>query len=282
MKNTIENLLKYGTEELEKEKIEDTKLKAKLLLAFLGNVPKEYLIIHKEEILNNKIVEQYKEGIQKIKEGTPFQYVTHHQEFMGLNFYVDENVLIPRFDTEILVEEILQKAIRKGKLKILDMCTGSGAIAISLAKKITNSKVYGADINKNALKIAKKNNESNQTNVELIQSDMFSNIREKEFDIIVCNPPYIETATLNTLENQVKKEPIIALDGGQDGLKFYRILANQAYQYLKPNGILAVEIGYNQKESVIEILENTGKYNNINCKKDLCGNNRIILCNSIC
>ena len=172
---------------------------------------------------------------------------------MGLNFYVDENVLIPQPDTEILVEKAIEIAETTQKNKILDMCTGSGCIAISLAKKINNAQITAVDI-----------------------SDMFNNIEEK-FDIIVSNPPYIETETINKLEIEVQNEPHVALDGGIDGLKFYKIIANNAFEYLNENGYLLLEIGYNQQESVTQLLQDTGKYKNIETIKDLGGNYRVVI-----
>lgn len=281
MATTIEDLIVYGTKKLEKENIEDAKLKAKILLAFLMNTSKEYLILNKEQILNNNIIKKYQQGIYKIKYGMPLQYITHTQEFMGLSFYVDKNVLIPRFDTESLVIETLGLIKNQENLNILDMCTGSGAIAISLAKKIKGCHIYAADISVKALNVAKINNQLNATNVEFIKSNMFKNISRKDFDIIVSNPPYIETTNIQYLNQDVQQEPKIALDGGEDGLKFYRILAKQAYQYLKPNGLLVMEIGYNQKQSVTKILKSTEKYQEINCKKDFDGNDRIILCKTL-
>lgn len=281
MATTIEDLIVYGTKELKKENIEDAKLKAKILLAFLMNTSKEYLILNKEQILNNNIIKKYQQGIYKIKYGMPLQYITHTQEFMGLSFYVDKNVLIPRFDTESLVIEILELIKNQENLNILDMCTGSGAIAISLDKKIKGCHIYAADISVKALNVAKINNQLNATNVEFIKSNMFKNISRKDFDIIVSNPPYIETTNIQYLNQDVQQEPKIALDGGEDGLKFYRILAKQAYQYLKPNGLLVMEIGYNQKQSVTKILKSTEKYQEINCKKDFDGNDRIILCKTL-
>ena len=281
MATTIEDLIVYGTKELKKENIEDAKLKAKILLAFLMNTSKEYLILNKEQILNNNIIKKYQQGINKIKSGMPLQHITHSQEFMGLSFYVDKNVLIPRFDTESLVIEILELIKNQENLNILDMCTGSGAIAISLDKKIKGCHIYAADISVKALNVAKINNQLNATNVEFIKSNMFKNISRKDFDIIVSNPPYIETTNIQYLNQDVQQEPKIALDGGEDGLKFYRILAKQAYQYLKPNGLLVMEIGYNQKQSVTKILKSTEKYQEINCKKDFDGNDRIILCKTL-
>lgn len=278
MENNIENILKYGIDELEKASIEDSKIKAQILLMYIINKPKQYLIINKNEVLNESLLKQYKQGIEKLKQNTPIQYITNTQEFMGLKFYVDENVLIPRFDTEILVEEIIEINKNTQNLKVLDMCTGSGAIAISLQKLLNNSTVYAIDISQKALDVAKKNNEANKTKVNFIQSNMFENIGENEFDIIVSNPPYIETKTIKQLNDDVKKEPAIALDGGIDGLKFYKILAEQAHKFLKNNGILAMEIGYNQKESVEAILKETNHYKEIYCRKDLNGNDRLIVC----
>ena len=281
MATTIEDLIAYGTKELEKENIEAAKLTVKILLAFLMNTSKEYLILNKEQILNNNVIKKYQQGINKIKSGMPLQHITHSQEFMGLSFYVDKNVLIPRFDTESLVIETLELIKNQENLNILDMCTGSGAIAISLAKKIKGCHIYAADISLKALNVAKINNQLNATNVEFIKSNMFKNISRKDFDIIVSNPPYIETTNIQYLNQDVQQEPKIALDGGEDGLKFYRILAKQAYQYLKPNGLLVMEIGYNQKQSVTKILKSTEKYQKINCKKDFDGNDRIILCKTL-
>ena len=279
MNISIENLIIYGINELENGNIENAKIKTKILLAFLMNKNTEYLIFNKNEIVGNKIVKQYKKEIHKMKYGKPLQYITHTQQFMGLSFYVNKHVLIPRFDTEILVDEIINQNIEKENLAILDMCTGSGAIAISLSKKLKNSSIYAADISLKAIKIKKKNNKTNNTKVEFIRSNMFSNILEKKFDIIVSNPPYIKTKIINKLNKDVKKEPKIALNGGKDGLKYYKILANNAYKHIKPNGMLALEIGFDQKEEIIKILESTNQYKNIICKKDFAGNDRIILCN---
>ena len=197
---------------------------------------------------------------------------------MGLNFYVDENVLIPQPDTEILVEKAIEIAETTQKNKILDMCTGSGCIAISLAKNINNAQIIATDISNNALNVANKNaiNHNVENKIKFINSDMFNNIEEK-FDIIVSNPPYIETVTINKLEIEVQNEPHLALDGGIDGLKFYKIITNNAFKYLNENGYLLLEIGYNQQESVTQLLQDTGKYKNIETIKDLGGNYRVVI-----
>lgn len=208
----------------------------------------------------------------------PLQYITHQKEFMKLNFYVDENVLIPRADTEILVEEVINhcKENHEKSYSILDLCSGSGAIGISLAKYIENSKVLCADISDKALEIAKKNAKSNNVNnIEFIKTDMFKNIEEK-FDLIVSNPPYIKKDIISKLDIEVQKEPLIALDGGIDGLDFYRIIIDNSNKYLNKNGKLFLEIGYDQKDEVINLLRRSGNFGEIYSKKDLYGNDRAV------
>ena len=274
----IEEILKKEINNLKENNIEDSTLKAKILLANILNVKKEYLLIHSEEEVKQEDKIKYENCIKELIKGKPLQYITNKQEFMGLNFYVDENVLIPQPDTEILVEKAIEIAEITQKNKILDMCTGSGCIAISLAKKINNAQITAVDISNSALKVANKNaiNNNVENKIKFINSDMFNNIVEK-FDIIVSNPPYIETETINKLEIAVQNEPHLALDGGIDGLKFYNIISNNAFKYLNKNGYLLLEIGYNQQESVTQLLQDTGKYKNIETIKDLGGNYRVVI-----
>lgn len=277
----IFEILKYGKDELIKYDIDDASLKTKLLLMHLLNVSKEYLIINNNKEIDNIIVQKFNEFLNKLINGIPIQYITNRQEFMGLSFYVDENVLIPQPDTEILVEETIKiSKLFKNNLEILDMCTGSGAIAISIKKAILDCKVTAADISTEALNIAKKNAINNKVDIELIKSNMFENIKTRKFDIIVSNPPYIETDTINNLSIEVQSEPKLALDGGTDGLDFYKIFSLEADKYLKSNGYLLLEIGYNQKEKIIKLLDN-GKFTNIDCIKDLEGNNRVIIAKKV-
>lgn len=277
----IFEILKYGKDELIKYDIDDASLKTKLLLMHLLNVSKEYLIINNNKEIDNIIVQKFNEFLNKLINGIPIQYITNRQEFMGLSFYVDENVLIPQPDTEILVEETIKiSKLFKNNLEILDMCTGSGAIAISIKKAILDCKVTAADISTEALNIAKKNAINNKVDIELIKSNMFENIKTRKFDIIVSNPPYIETDTINNLSIEVQSEPKLALDGGTDGLDFYKIFSLEADKYLNSNGYLLLEIGYNQKEKIIKLLDN-GKFTNIDCIKDLEGNNRVIIAKKV-
>ncbi len=274
----IEEILKKEINNLKQNNIENSTLKVKILLANILNVKKEYLLIHSEEEVKQEDKIKYENNINELIKGKPLQYITNKQEFMGLNFYVDENVLIPQPDTEILVEKAIEIAETTQKNKILDMCTGSGCIAISLAKNINNAQIIATDISNNALNVANKNaiNHNVENKIKFINSDMFNNIEEK-FDIIVSNPPYIETVTINKLEIEVQNEPHLALDGGIDGLKFYKIIANNAFKYLNENGYLLLEIGYNQQESVTQLLQDTGKYKNIETIKDLGGNYRVVI-----
>ena len=286
---TINGLLNYGVKKLKERELDNPVNKAKILLANLLNVQKEYLVINQDKSIDDEKVTRYKQDIDDLIIGKPLQYITNSVEFMRLKFYVDENVLIPRPDTEILVEEVINASKEfatlakgrmsqsdRGDLKILDLCTGSGAIAISLEKYIHNSEVYASDISEKALKIAKLNNNYNNTKVKFIKSDLFNDIEIKDFDIIVSNPPYIETNIIKTLDPEVQKEPYIALNGGEDGMTFYKKIIQSASEYLKPKGYLFLEIGYNQKQGVTDLLNENGYYIEIECIKDLNGLDRVI------
>ena len=271
----IKEILEYGKNNLI-EKEEAYRL-SKMLLKHILNVTDSYIVINADNELEDSVLNEFKSGIEVLKAGIPLQYITHHQEFMGLDFYVDSNVLIPQPDTEILVEEVIN--LCKENSKVLDLCTGSGAIGVSIAKNVKNAEVTVSDISEKALEIAKKNSINNEVidKCKFVLSDMFENIQDK-FDIIVSNPPYIKTEIIKTLDKEVQNEPHLALDGGEDGLYFYKVIAQNAYKYLNENGILALEIGYDQREEVTSLLQQTGKYSNVYCKKDLAGNDRIIAC----
>lgn len=274
----IQEIVNYSTNKLKENNIEDYNLKAKLLISKVINKPKEYLLIHNNEEIKEEKIFEIKKNLDKIIQGYPIQYITQNQEFMGLNFYVNESVLIPQPDTEILVDEVINIAGTIAEPKILDLCTGSGAIAVSLKKNINElSKVSASDISKNALDVAKINAKNNKAKIEFIESDLFENI-EKKFNIIVSNPPYIKTEIIKDLSLEVQNEPHIALDGGQDGLDFYRKIINNAYKYLEDDGYLALEIGYDQKQDVIMLIENSQQYKEIYSKKDLSENDRILIC----
>lgn len=281
----INELLIYGRKYLLENttnQITNIPLKVRILLEHILNMNKYDLVINHLQEIDNYKIEEFKIGLNKIKNNIPIQYITNNQEFMKLNFYVDENVLIPQPDTEILVEKVInycKNNFNNSQIKILDLCTGSGAIAISLAKYIENCEITATDISYKAIQIAKLNAEKNLVHkkINFIESDMFSNIPLNKFDIIVSNPPYIETSVISTLDPEVQKEPHIALDGGNDGLDFYRTIINNCNNYLTDIGLLFLEIGYNQKNSVIELIKKSNYFGNIECVKDLANNNRVII-----
>lgn len=272
----IKELRKYGSINLINE---DACKISKLLLMSILNVNETYLIINDENDVPIEKEQEFIKAVEKINIGYPVQYITNSQQFYGLDFYVDENVLIPQPDTEVLVENVIKIANRNENIKsILDICTGSGAVGISLAKFIKNVQVDLTDISIDALAIANKNAIANcvSKKCSFIKSDMFDNLNKK-YDIIVSNPPYIETDVIKQLSKEVQNEPLIALDGGKDGLYFYKKIANEAYKFLNSNGFLALEIGFNQKDAVIRILEQTGEYKDIYCLKDFGKNDRVII-----
>lgn len=274
---TIKQILSKGMIILKGNNVEGPKLKARLLLQYILKKQRQYLIIYDNKEVEKKEQWEYFVNIEKLANGVPLQHITHHQEFMKMDFYVDENVLIPRPDTEILVEETIKIAKKMNKPQILDLCTGSGAIAISIAKNVPDAKVYAIDISPKALEIAKKNAKELDAKVKFIESDLFSKIGKTKFDIIVSNPPYIKKDIMSYLSKEVRKEPEIALDGGIDGLDFYRKITTQAIDYLKFGSYLCFEIGYDQKEDVIDIIKKQEHYSNTYCQKDLGGNDRVIV-----
>ena len=257
----IKDLYNYGRDNLKQSQIEDYDLIAKLIIEHVCKIDKNSILVHENDEVDKERCFVYKESIDQICKGKPVQYITNKQEFMGLNFYVDEDVLIPQPDTEIVVEEVINE-YKDRECVILDLCTGSGAIGISLAKYVDKSKIVASDISDKAIQISKLNAEKNSVwkRMKFIESNMFENIDETEFDAIVSNPPYIETDVIDELSIQVKNEPYMALDGGLDGLKFYRIIADEAWKHVKDNGKIFLEIGYNQREAVENILKRNGKY----------------------
>ena len=234
----IKEALKKSIELLEKNNIEESILKAKIILSTLLSKPKEYLFINENQELDKSIEETFFANIHKLCNNIPLQYVTNSQEFYGLKFYVDENVLIPRSDTEILVETVIKYVKnlenKNENLKILDMCTGSGIIAIILAKYCENVDITAVDKSEKALKVAIKNAKTHNVynKINFVKSDMFENLKGK-YNIIVSNPPYIEKDVIKTLSKDVQHEPEMALDGGIDGLDFYRIINNNVDNFLE-------------------------------------------------
>ena len=270
---TINEALQYAKQTLDN-------IESKILIKYILKKDNTYIISNGKNKLSDDEESILNKYVNKLKNGYPLQYITNNEEFMGLNFYVDENVLIPQPDTEVLVESAIKyiteitvnKKISINNIKLLDLCTGSGAIAISLKKYIPQIKVYASDISEKALEISKINANNNNVEINFIKSDMFKNINEK-FDIIVSNPPYIKTSEISKLSKDVQNEPVLALDGGEDGLKFYRLISEQINDYLKSDGILMMEIGFDQANQVKSIFKNA------KIIKDYAKNDRVVIWN---
>lgn len=278
---TIREIFNTYMEEL--SHISDTpKLDIEILLSkALGDVDRLYIHLNLHKELTKEQLDSFNKMIQDRLKGRPIAYIVNNREFMGLDFYVEEGVLIPRPDTEPLVEEVIELVKGKENLKIVDIGTGSGAITVSLAKYIKDCQVYSLDISDKALSIGLKNAISNEVEdkINFIKSNIFSGIEDRglKLDVIVSNPPYIRRADIETLHTQVKDyEPYIALEGGEDGLDFYRDITRESVKYLKDKGILAFEVGHDQAEDVSEILKHNG-YTNIYTKKDLQGIDRVVI-----
>ena len=275
----IKEVIRKGMIRLKTNGIDEPNIKARLLMQYILKKPREYIIVYDKAEMTLRQEVDYFKAIKKLIQGVPLQHITNSKEFMKLNFYVDKDVLIPRADTEILVEEVIKLAKKVGAKKILDLCTGSGAIAVSLAKYINKSEITATDISNDALRIAKLNAKNNnvEDRITFISSNLFQNVPEEKYDIIVSNPPYIKTKDIKTLNKDVQKEPKLALDGGIDGLDFYRKIIKEADEYLKFGGFLCFEIGFDQKEDVIKLIEEQGKFKSTYSKKDLCDNDRIVI-----
>ena len=278
---TLKQLYKVGTVKLAEEGIEEFSLDAWYLLEYVTGVSKAMYFAEPERAVSEENADRYIDCIRQRAAHIPLQHITGEQEFMGYPFYVNEHVLIPRQDTETLVEEAIQ--VMRPKMKILDMCTGSGCIVLSILKMcrekyyMTELQGIGADVSEEALKVARENGRRLEVPVTWIQSDLFAKIPEEEkYDVIVSNPPYIETAVIDTLQEEVwLHDPYIALDGKEDGLYFYRRIISEAGKYLKPQGKLMFEIGCDQAEAVEELMKNAG-YEQITVKKDLAGLDRVV------
>lgn len=270
---TYREAVEAGTKILQEVGIGEAKLDAWYLLQMACKFDRNFYYLHEEEDMSAEQQREYEIAVNKRAEHVPLQYITGEQEFMGLKFKVNSNVLIPRQDTETLVEEAL-KVIKPG-MKVLDMCTGSGCIIISIAKNVMDLQCTGSDVSKQALLVAKENAKQNEVEVEWNRSDLFENINEK-FDFILSNPPYIATAKILKLMPEVRDfEPFEALDGKEDGLYFYRQIIEKAPEYLNPDGYLYMEIGYDQGSTVSELMKQAG-FLDVLVIKDLAGLDRVI------
>ena len=300
MSMIVKDIINIGIRRLEDAGIMDPKIDAELLYCHMRNIDKAKMFMEWPVVLEEELCDRYFDLLDIRAEGTPLQYMLGIQEFMGLNFEVNESVLIPRQDTEVLVEEAIA-IITGGKnekyqrttdmvveprksWKVLDMCTGSGAIAVSVAKLCTNAEVTASDISSAAVAVAKKNAARHglAKKVEVVEGDLFSPLKKRfgkpKFDMIISNPPYIRSSVIPTLQKEVKDfEPMSALDGGVDGLDFYRRIISEAPEFLKKGGVLMLEIGHDQAEDVAKLIDGAGPYQDIGVMKDLAGNYRVLV-----
>ena len=283
MSFTLDSLLIEGTKVLSEAGVEEASLDARYLLFEAFDTDLTHFILDRfSEIYEDELVldrmNQYRLMIEKRSQRIPLQQITGSREFMGLEFYVNEHVLIPRQDTETLVELIL-KDFKSGKPVVLDMCTGSGCIAISLKKLGGFDCVTGVDISKEALIVARKNSDAILVagGITLIESNLFGALSaEQKFDVIVSNPPYIPTEIIKGLQPEVRDfEPMLALDGKEDGLFFYRQLVSDGRRFLNPGGSVYFEIGYDQAEAVSGLLIEAG-FAEIRVVKDAAGLDRVV------
>lgn len=279
--STLQMIYREGKEQLEAAGVPDADLDAWYLLEFVTGISKARYYGNPEAGIDEREALKYRDVIRQRAERIPLQHITGEQEFMGFSFQVDEHVLIPRQDTETLVEEALE--VLKPKMKILDLCTGSGCILLSLLKLgekrgIAGLKGTGADISREALKVAEENGrrlEIPEDRVAWVRGDLFENL-EGLFDLLVSNPPYIPSGELSGLQEEVRlHDPALALDGHEDGLYFYRRIAAEAGKYLRDEAYLMLEIGWDQGEAVSTLLEVAG-YREVEVKKDLSGNDRVV------
>ncbi len=273
---TINELRSRGVRCLEDAGIDDAATDAALLMEYTLKTDRNHILAYGNDEVSDKQADDYDALIKRRAEHIPLQYITGHQEFMGLDFEVCEDVLIPRLDTECLVEEAMIE-IEDG-MRVLDLCTGTGCIIISLARYKNDLKAVGVDISGKAVEVAARNSESNGVEVCFLQGDLYEALDDigDRYDAIISNPPYIAGAVIDTLMEEVRDhEPLIALCGGEDGLDFYRRIIDGADSHLVPGGVILFEIGYDQGEAVSDMLREHG-YSDVKVIKDLAGLDRVV------
>lgn len=271
---TLKEALAKAVDKLQQMEVPDADIDARYLLSYVTGLDRAAFFLHGEEPMAEPDMIRYRDLVTKRGERIPLQHLTGEQEFMGLDFHVNEHVLIPRQDTECLVERVLPYVDGK---RVLDVCTGSGCIAIAIAKLGKPFIVHGVDISEEALAVARQNATELNASVELFAGDLMTKM-DGQYDVIVSNPPYIPPSVIEGLMPEVRlHEPMLALDGGQDGLEFYRKIARQAVARLAPNGRLFLEIGCEQAAAVAEILQKQG-YREVQVFQDLAGKDRIVQC----
>ncbi len=279
----IRDLLMEGVKALSGLEFSDSSKESRIILCHLLKKDESYLYAHGDEKISKETISDFRTIVDRRKNGEPLQYILGFQEFMGFEFIVKSGVLIPRGDTEFLVEAILDYAkntFADNSFRMLDIGAGSGAISLSVAKLMKNSEIIAIDISSDAIKLSNENKiKLNIDNAEFLQGNLFSalgEVQENSFDIIASNPPYIPDEEIETLQAEVRlHEPKLALAGGKDGLDFYREIANKSLKYLKKGGLLIFEVGHDQGEAVADIMKNSG-YDNIEIINDFENRNRVV------
>ena len=290
----VKEMLTMGEKQLMDSDIADATRDCKILYCYMMDIPFSKIILEYQNMLQDRLCEKYFELIDRRSSGEPVQYIMESQEFMGLEFIVNENVLIPRQDTETLVEDALE-IINTGTLRgedmdvkrkewdILDLCTGSGAIGVSLARIANKVNVTCSDISEGAIKVAKENAQKHGVakSVKFEQGDLFKpfskHFRKQKFDMIISNPPYIKSSVIPTLQKEVcEHEPLSALDGGESGLDFHERIVSGVGGHLRKGGVLLLEIGHDQGEAVSGLLSRNGDFISIRVLKDLANRDRIV------
>lgn len=258
--NIIE-LLKIGARYLEDREVADPRAEVDILLAHILGISRAGLYLQTERQVSEQEKSKFIELLTRRGDREPLAYLLKTREFMGLEFYVDQRVLVPRPETELLVEKILEigkNKVSKGCLRLLDLCTGSGSIAVSAAYFCPKADIVAVDISQDALAVAKQNADRMQVEIDFRQGDLFGPVKGETFDIIVSNPPYISSAEYHLCPPEVKKEPVLALWGGDDGLDFYQRIAAQGESYLNPDGVIALEIGCSQGSEITRLFKARG------------------------
>jgi len=280
---TIKELIAFGMDEL--SNTQNPRLDSELIIGYVLQKERLYLILNLEENIEESKEKKIKEYLSLRKSGTPIHYILKEREFMGMDFLVEESVLIPRPDTEILVEELI-KELKESNLKEkkdllgIEIGPGSGIIAISLLKEFSNLKIIACDINPSAIELTRKNSIRHgvKDRLDVREGSLFHKIEGNiKVDFIVSNPPYIKKDVIKTLQIEIREhEPLDALDGGEDGLDFYRAIVRDGSNFLNKGGIMAFEIGYDQGEAVKTIMNGSG-YEDISVYKDLAGLDRVVI-----
>ncbi len=273
---TVRDWIRRAQERLRLASRPDAELEVRLFVAGIKGIGPSGVYAVMDKNLTTDEENELEIRLAKREQGEPFQYIEGIAYFMGLTFFVDERVLIPRQDTETLAEEAINIIRKKPNASVLDLCTGSGALAVTIAHYVKDASVSASDISEGALEVAKANAENNQVNVQFFHGDGFSPLTGKTFDVIVSNPPYLTKSDMEGLQEEVRHEPELALFGGDDGLELYRKFACQLPLFLAPNGYALFEVGQGQAEEVRKLLLEKADYPQSGIIKDLCGIDRVV------